>query len=306
MVALLGSASERESSAAAAALWAIRSQSDDGGRWVIAGELDVVPDSAQFVDWVWDPEEWQVFYRSQLPAGRQIPPDFEQRWLRLLVTVRLRAALRSQDPVVRSLALALRLTSGDGRVPSSISGPTPPGALVISTMVHGTWGWRGDWWRPKGGFHKYIAINHRKNLYNRGARFGWSGAYDQLHRNIAAEDFVDWAAEVAPNGMQSVFAHSYGGEVAAMAATAGATTQELVLLSVPGTKHVSDAATSVTRMIDVRVPLDLVLLIARLPQRLAPASNLTEVVLPWNLLGHSTSHDENTWIAENVAARASL
>jgi pimeloyl-ACP methyl ester carboxylesterase len=308
LIGVLGSSLERETAAAAAALWQIFAGVLAPETWLAADDLVGVSARQLLGDGRdWDPDAWQSLFTLVVPGGRTDSLIERLNAVRFLVLVRLRVARESADPVTRSLALAVRMSSLDalGWAPSGSSIPTPPGALVVSTMVHGTWGWKGDWWRPKGGFHQFIASDHRPNLYGRGARFSWSGAYSQKHRIIAAEDLVEWAQEVAPNGLQTVFAHSYGGEVAAMAAMAGATTQELVLLSVPGTGYVNAAASSVNRVIDVRMPFDIVLAIANTPQRLAPASNLTEVLLPWYLM-HTASHNENVWLSEDVAGQASL
>lgn len=307
LIGVLGSDLERESAAAAAALWRVLSDAVEPDRWALADALTSIDPRLRLGMQEWNGEMWRSVFATVIPEGRTETMEERLSALQSLVVVRLRLARQSSDLVTRSLALALRLNSPGPALsgPSGGSMPTPPGALVVSTMVHGTRGWKGDWWRPKGGFHQFIAHNHRPNLYGRGARFSWSGAYSQSQRIIAAEDLVDWTQEVAPNGLQSVFAHSYGGEVAAMAAMAGASTQELVLLSAPATGFVNAAVGSVARVIDVRLPLDPVLCIANTSQRLAPARNVTEVLLPWYLM-HGASHDEDVWTAHDVATQADL
>lgn len=307
LIGMLGSPSERQSAVAAATLWRVLSDVVDPGTWTVADILYGYDPRLQPRLDEWDPELWQSIFTAVVPEGRTVSLAQRLEPLQRLVTLRLRLARFSADSVTRSLAFALTLTDaeafGDGPRGSSVA--TPPGALVVSTMVHGTRGWKGDWWRPSGGFHQFVAANHRPNLYGRGARFSWSGAYSQKQRIIAAQDLVDWTQEVAPNGLQSVFAHSYGGDVVAMAAMAGATTQELVLLSAPATGFANAAASSVARVIDVRLPIDPVLCIANTPQRLALAENVTEVLLPWSL-DHGSSHDELVWAVHNVAVHANL
>lgn len=307
LIGVLGSGAERQSAAAAATLWRVLSVVGDPGAWTVADVLSGFDPRLRLPMGDWDPEVWRSIFTVVVPGGRTLTPEDRFGPLRFLVTLRLRLARTSADPVTRSFALALRLdetgapTSGS----TGTSAPTPPGALVVSTMVHGTRGWKGSWWRPKGGFHQFVATNHRPNLYGRGARFSWSGAYSHKQRVLAAEDLVDWTHEVAPNGLQTIFAHSYGGDVAAMAAMAGATTQELVLLSAPATAFANAAASSVGRVIDIRLPLDPVLCIANTQQRLAPSKNVTEVLLPWSL-SHGSSHDEHVWAAHDVASHAGL
>lgn len=331
LLALLGSPLERESAAAAAVLvnllpepspaaratwryWRFRSPADP----ILLETLQVPPlpwptdlmdadvDVADQASPNWDGQAWNSTFESTSSAFRE--PETQMYQVRLLVTARLRAALRSSDPITRSFAFAAQLAGAAGSVepaPQEAGPRTPPGALVISTMIHGTFGWKGDWWRPSGDFHKYILGNYRRNLYQRGARFSWSGAYSAYQRALAAKDFVDWAGEVAPHGLQTLFTHSYGGDVAAQAVLAGVPLNELVLLSSPGTDPVNDAVSLGMNVVDVRLPFDPVLAIARAPQRLQPAPNVTEVLLDWSL-DHSASHKAKVWTDQSVAARAGM
>jgi pimeloyl-ACP methyl ester carboxylesterase len=174
-------------------------------------------------------------------------------------------------------------------------------------MIHGTWGWKGKWWRPGDDFHSFIRGSHRSNLYSRGAKFSWSGAYSDSQRQLAAADFCEWAYEVPPNGLQSVFAHSYGGEVAARARLTGARAAELILLSSPVTKYVEAAAASPDlRIVDVRLRFDPVLGLARTRQRLTPRPNVTPVVLDRWRLDHAATHEEAVWRSEDIARRGQI
>ncbi|WP_353963152.1 alpha/beta hydrolase [Streptomyces sp. NBC_01142] len=125
--------------------------------------------------------------------------------------------------------------------------------------------------------------------------------YRKSHRRKAAEDFRDWADDVAPSGLQTVFAHSYGGEVAARAIRNGTRLRELVLLSAPATRHVkAAAATSGLRVVDVRLRFDPVLVLARTRQKIQHP-NVTPVVLRDWRLGHSATHKRHVWLKEDVA-----
>jgi hypothetical protein len=338
LIAMLGSSLERESAAAAAALW--RGLGLDVSRWPPPGpprwplferltldEFDRFdPPFRPWSDWnqsvipsdegpqiEWDPDRWRdVYYRMTARIGERYGDRYsryvDRFGIAVLVRARLDDAIRSPDEIVRSLAFAALESADDSS--GSVNEPprkpaTAPGALVTSTMIHGTWGWKGDWWRPQGDFHSFILQNHRPNLYNRGAKFSWSGAYSDRQRAMAAVDFVDWAYDVAPHGLQTVFGHSYGGEVAARAVGAGARIHELVLLSAPVTKHVDAAVESGTPAVDIRLPLDPVLAIAGTRQRIAPRPNVTTVLLRWQL-SHGATHDERVWAAEDIARRARL
>lgn len=343
LIAMLGSSFQRESTAAAAALW--RGLDLPNRRWPppgpprwrifdrLAFDLDrVIPDPpwGQWFGWrgqdaslidgelpsepaEWDSDRWREAYLElmfRLRGDRYVDSFI----VGVLVRTRLDAAIRSPDPITRSLAFAAVGPADDG----DRAGPEPPpplatmpGALVVSTMIHGTWGWKGDWWRPGGAFHQYILGNHRPNLYNRGAKFSWSGAYSDRQRSLAARDFMDWAYDVAPHGLQTVFGHSYGGEVAARAISGGSRVHELVLLSAPVTKHVEMVASqSAIRVVDIRLQFDPVLAIAgkrqRVPIGTTDRTNVSEVLLNRWRLDHGATHEEKVWSAEDIARRGGV
>jgi hypothetical protein len=329
LVAVLGSSLERESAAAAAALWrqlsglyARRPWSEAIWRddmqgpewpprwarfpWSLPGEVGFdATTEAEPVEW--NPGQWSDIYQTAMSWLSNRYEDISV--IALLVRARLSQALRSRDRITRSLAMAAFAPSGPGNgdvPPAGEDLSTSPGALAVSTMIHGTWGWKGDWWRPSGTFHKFIRDNYRPNLYSRGARFSWSGAYRRADRDQAAQDFAEWSHEVAPNGLQTVFAHSYGGDVAARAALQGTRPTELVLLSSPVNRHVERAAELNLRVLDIRLAFDPVLALARTRQRLRQRPNVSFVLLKRWRLDHGASHQALVWRAEDVARRGAL
>jgi hypothetical protein len=337
-VAVLGSELERESAAAAAALWR--------GVAFIAG-----PPRRPFDPWLWEFWEdmsevvgpgWPEFLWWGRPGGEPYDPGGEiedpdvilwrpDRWaniynramdrvidrygkppvISLLVRWRLAQALRSQDPITRSLASAAFLPTQEeaAEPPEQTSTPTRRGETV-STMIHGTFGWKGDWWRPgAGSFHEFILNNHRPNLYKRGARFSWSGAYRAAHRRIAASDFCDWAHEISGAGVETVFAHSYGGEIAARAKIAGAAIDQVVLLSSPVNGYIDTIAHDPSlQLVDVRLNFDPVLALSQVWQRIARPlpTNVTEVILSSWRTNHAATHKQRVWNAEHVARRGGI
>ena len=331
LVALLASTQERESAAAAAALWrriyrpALLSRLR--GRWwpmyeVLIDDdllfdrldpwwsppLDLDADD-QLPQVEWSPGQWrEVFDRAARGFGTD---RYSDPYLVLALSrLRLGQALRSPDPITRSLALAAFEPRNPPEEPSAAqpSGPagtTAPGALVVSTIIHGTWGWKGDWWRPAAPFHDYILRNHRPNLYSRGAKFSWSGAYSQRQRLLAVSDFRDWAYDVAPHGLQTLFGHSYGADIAAMVCLSGTRVHECVLLSAPATPVARTLPSSDTRVVDVRLPFDPVLAIAGEGQRLEDPA-VVEVILHRWRLNHAATHEPAVWQLEDVARRAKL
>lgn len=333
LVAVLGSPLERESAAAAAALRRQLAPIDRRRRWRLRRwpEWGFLLEELEYRgrDWPWlapwfpaqdfgegedletepikwDPQRWTELYAraSRLGGDRYdklLLVDF-------LVRMRLTQALRSPDPVTRSLAAAIfPPPDGGAGLPTAAESGSPQTGTVVSTMIHGTRGWKGDWWRPRpGNFHEFIHDNHRGNLYTGGARFSWSGAYRRGDREQAAIDFCDWAGDMAPGGVQTLFAHSYGGEIAARAVLQGAQVTELVLLSVPATVPVTAVAGSPLRVVDVRLRFDPVLALARTRQRLGTRPNVTEVLLNQWRLDHSASHEASVWLTEAVAERGAI
>jgi pimeloyl-ACP methyl ester carboxylesterase len=340
LVAVLGSASERESIAAAVALrrqlarigprrpfppwrlmrlWdrlyeTIEPWSPDIGWWgdpfwTYSDEpyIDVEDGDLQ----PWRPRRWTELYRRATAAFGD--PYDNVAIVGLLVHWRLNRGLRSTDHITRALAQAAYWPSpaGEPGEPTSAPPRPPQGATgtMVSTMIHGTWAWAGDWWEPGvGRFHEFILERYRGNLYAKGSPFSWSGAYRLRHRRRAAERFAKWAADQASGGLQTVFAHSYGGDIAARAAVAHhARIDELILLSVPVTEHVAAAGGLGIRIADVRLHFDPVLALACAWQRFeAPPANVTQVLLRRWRLDHSATHRERVWEREDIAQNAGL
>jgi hypothetical protein len=339
LFAMLGSALERESAAAAAALWRglrlatqLPSPSASARRRIFEQlyfDLDFdrrdgfwplhplglwePPPSAVDSDAAvrWDPDRWSETYQQFSyrlgPSDRYVDAYF----IAALAFARLDQALRSPDAITRSLGAAALVRDADAyETASELDLQAPPDAVStspsVSTMIHGTWAYMGDWWRPRvGDFHRFIGDKYRRNLYSGGAYFHWSGNYKPRHRARAAEFFAEWVTDRAPAGIQSSFAHSYGGEIAARALTLGTPIQELILLSTPVTSHVKAAARSSARLIDIRLPFDPVLALELKTQRIPMNHNVTRVLTSWRL-DHGATHKESTWLADNIAARAQL
>lgn len=271
------------------------------GRYGWGGDLEdpeIVP---------WRPEQWTRIYNR---AMRRFGGRYEKALvLNLLVRWRLAQALRSPDPITRSLATSAFLPVGDEGVEPPEAAPPQSRGVAVSTMIHGTFGWKGDWWRPHpAGFHDFIRNAHRPNLYSGGARFSWSGAYSAPQRGLAASDFCDWTKEMARAGVESVFAHSYGGEVAARSKIAGAAIEQIVLLSSPVNGYIDAVANDpALRVVDVRLNFDSVLAVAGVRQRIRPLPpSVTEVILTAWRLDHAATHKETVWVSEDVAVRGGI
>jgi hypothetical protein len=340
LVAMLGSVLERESAAAAAALWRglnlgtqllpasitarhhiydlLFGDPDFGYRirndfWPLRPLNLRGPSSYAFEPedtQRWEPERWRETYQQlsyRFGLGDRYVDAFV---VTVLAFARLEQALRSPDAVTRSLAIAALVADADGnQTPPDAGQPaegTVPASPTVSTMIHGTRAFLGDWWRPRvGNFHRFISDSYRPNLYSGGAHFHWSGVYSPQHRARAAEYFAEWVADRAPAGIQSVFGHSYGGEIAARALKLGTPIQEPILLSTPVSRHVKAAAQSGTRLVDIRLPFDPVLALELKVQRIPPRPNVTEVLTRWRL-DHGATHKEAVWQSDNLAQRAQI
>lgn len=272
-------------------------------RRALGGEA---PLDAEDLSLEWVPERWQETYAQTMDGQRDEP----LAGLLGLVEYRLALGVRSPDPITRSLANAALLAPGPLAPPEPWSEPeeiTPRTGEPISTMVHGTWAWEKLWWRPQGDFHQYVRGSVRPDLFSGGARFSWSGALSGSQRRLACRDLAEWAAEIAPAGLHTIFGHSYGGEVAACAVPQmRAPVQQLVLLSTPVTGALKRAIVeSGTPTVDIRLPADPVLILAGTWRQRLKLPPVKKVVLRWSL-NHSVTHDPDTWKRQNIAARAGL
>ena len=262
----------------------------------------------------WNGANWSAFMTRAIAIGLRYEDEYLPDWLQHLAMMRISIASRSADPIVREFAgasaLRLRALNDErgGRFPRPDSAETPRSAQLASTMVHGTWGWKGDWWHSGGDFHSYVRSAVRPRLYKGGRPFSWSGALSQPQRAKAGEFLFNWIrAGKRTEGLETLFGHSYGGDVAAHAVNRGSRVRELVLLSAPVTTHVEAALSRVERTIDVRLKFDIVLWLARERQTLPPgAGQVVSVMIPGGMWSHSATHSPSVWTKEKIAAKARL
>ncbi|MGV0750856.1 hypothetical protein [Mycolicibacter minnesotensis] len=103
------------------------------------------------------------------------------------------------------------------------------------------------------------------------------GARFDIH-DANVKFFAEWVTDRASGGIQSLFAHSHGGEIAARALALGTPIQELILLSAPVASHVKVATQSSARLINIRLPFDPVLVLELRSQRIPLNHNVTRVL----------------------------
>lgn len=259
----------------------------------------------------WDGDGWERYSSYWLRAVlRDADPSSLLAALRFLAQVRVDLAQRSADPIVRELSFASYLNQPDLGVAAPEREAQRRSIKVteqVSTMVHGTRGWKGSWWYPRGDFHSYIAGGVRPALYAGGQEFSWSGAYSDRQRATGGERFQRWVqAAGGETGLGTVFAHSYGGEIVARAVNAGAIVDEVVFLSAPIHSHHRQMLSGVRRVIDIRLDFDIVLFAARAAQRLPAAPNVTEHVVNKRFWSHGATHHPTVWINEGIASAVGL
>jgi hypothetical protein len=223
---------------------------------------------------------------------------------RALARGRRRSSVGEADPLVRLLAATslARLAPRDPLLAQlAVAGLGPLGRDPIrsSTIVHGTWAARSDWWRPQGDFYRYLAANAAPDLYPGGDPFVWSGAWKSSARRKAAKHLAAWAS-VHQAPCLNLFAHSHGGNIAMLATHRGLEIGRLVLLSCPvhWTKYQPKPG-SVASALSIRSRLDLAILGDAGGQRFPKGSGIREHILPvW--FKHSVSHDPEFWQAHEL------
>jgi hypothetical protein len=163
-----------------------------------------------------------------------------------------------------------------------------------STIVHGTFAASSTWWQPpKGDFWAYLKNNVDPNLYSAQDRFGWSGGYSDAARTKGGTDLSMWVQNHGLNGLD-LYGHSHGCSVSMLANHVGTRVGKMVLLSCPvhWPKYTPDFS-RVTKVVSVRVHLDLVILADRGGQKFNDPG-IEEHVLPvW--FHHSATHEPAVW-----------
>ena len=161
-----------------------------------------------------------------------------------------------------------------GQEPDS-DDPDPEGSVSmgvqgsVSMVVHGTFARLEkvvkQWYRPNAELPNRIRASCSPNLYRGVHYFRWSGGYSDLARTHATDDLLQWCAARQVSALDTVYAHSHGGNVVLEAIDQGLEVRLLVLLHTPVLPR-SDAAwrriqSRTGRILDIRTQLDWVVLL---------------------------------------------
>ena len=142
-----------------------------------------------------------------------------------------------------------------------------------AVVTHGTFAANADWYRPGGDFYEALR-SRRPDLHVHDRSFRWTGAYSKKARLADAQLLKQWIPDQGL-GVPDFFAHSHGGTVAHLAThkhkdLVGANFERLVLMGWPVHKKWYPDFSKVKHIIDVRVKLDLVIMLDFGRQRFRP------------------------------------
>jgi len=218
--------------------------------------------------------------------------------LRPKIRETLESAAKSRDPLVARLALAAISHIGpmqdlaDKKVVRQPVSKKRRRQSETAVITHGTFAANGKWYRPGGDFYKALKMN-RPDLHVHDSSFRWTGAYSDRARQADARLLQKWLAD---QGLKrpDFFAHSHGGTVANLATKLGVEFDRLVLMGWPVHKKWFPDFSNVKRIIDVRVKLDLVVMLDFGRQRFKSRKfDIESHRNGW--FDHSSTHESEYW-----------
>jgi hypothetical protein len=133
--------------------------------------------------------------------------------------------------------------------------------------------------------------------------FQWSGAYSHDARSLAADQLTQWVGSQNLN-TPDFFAHSHGVTVANLATKKGLQLNRLVMLAWPVHEDWLPDLTQVTKVISLRVRVDLVIIVdggsQSLPSSFVDPPKVEEHVNGW--FRHSAPHEPEYWNRHGLAS----
>jgi pimeloyl-ACP methyl ester carboxylesterase len=169
-----------------------------------------------------------------------------------------------------------------------------------AVITHGTFSSNDAWYQPNGEF--YVALDtNRPDLDVHDRSFKWTGAYSHSARQADAVLLNQWIGDQGLT-IPDFFAHSHGGTVAHLATRQGVKFNRLVLMSWPVHKRWFPNFANVSKIVDIRVRWDLVILIDGGDQRFRTNQfNVEEHRHGW--FNHSATHDPDYWDHHDLWAK---
>ena len=218
--------------------------------------------------------------------------------LRPKIRKTLEAAAKSKDRLVSRLALEAISHIGpmesivDKKVIKQPKSRKRRRQSNTAVITHGTFAANASWFRPGGDFYEALK-NKRPDLDVHDRSFRWTGAYSDKARGADAVLLKQW---ISDQGLMvpDLFAHSHGGTVAHLATQKGVQFDRLVLMSWPVHKKWHPDFSRIKRIIDVRVRMDLVVLLDGGTQRFRSKDfQIEEHRIGW--FDHSSTHEPAYW-----------
>lgn len=210
----------------------------------------------------------------------------------------LEQAARSKDRLVSRLALAVISHIGpmesiaDKKVIKQPTSRKRSRKSNTAVIAHGTFAANGTWYRPGGEFYDALRTK-RPDLDVHDRSFRWTGAYSDRARRADAALLKQWIADQGL-GRLDFFAHSHGGTVAHLATRKGVQFDRLVLMGWPVHRKWYPDFSKVNRIVDIRVHMDLVVMLDRGAQRFQSTEfNIEAHRHGW--FDHSSTHEPAYW-----------
>lgn len=203
--------------------------------------------------------------------------------------------------------------------------PGSPAGGSLSIGVHGTFSRYGtSRVAPNQPFYSYLSSQFSPELFqDERTCFRWSGRYARADRSKAARDLPLWLDSIGDaEELDTVYAHSHGGNVALSALAQGLRIKFLVLLSVPPIERSSEEWATIDRHVgyamSLRSRLDWVVLADLVARRAARAIGVPGVerssgldfppeadihtTAPFGWFSHSTWLDQHVWQTSTIEA----
>lgn len=162
-----------------------------------------------------------------------------------------------------------------------------------AVLTHGTWASDQAWYQPLGDFYTRLD-GERPDLDVHDESFEWSGSYTHTGRRQAARELNQWIGDQGLNA-PDFFAHSHGATVANLATRDGAKYNKLVYLAWPVHQQWYPKHDAVNEVIDIRVRMDLVIMLDRGGQRIPNDAPFNVTMHRNGWFDHSSVHEPAYW-----------